>query len=502
MQRIQERDLLEDPEIERDLGFDRETITSIKVGSKRRFKHTINYNQRGFSAANISSVKQILTNQQLIQCANSWINNGIMRQCLNKLVHHLLGQRTKFLVELNSELTEFIEKEKLAELVTSVLGEPELRVPELQQRLIRVNKRVELHNNLIKLCKNSLLFGRNFLGIERFPINQSGGWSQFGEPKALKPMNSLRIVDVAVDENTYAFNGFYYDYGTQDKRKALVKPIDMIPLWNDDDNVLDQTYYSGTSLAWSCLTVAQAIDVMNDEDVPEYVKNLYAKIGECFAGGSQKSLIQAVKQELQGGSMLVHGKEKLRMTAIDVAGSLNDLMNCREASAKFIAWSMAIPLFIIFEDTANFATANKAMQTFKVGTLDRMRTWIQGALEKYWYDPMLADHLNIDLEQVLAARIKVKAVIEDIIYDLPEEIATKEVALVQTGIHTVEQALENMGEDKFLQERKAKQLEIGQARTDAINEARDLISQSSDSIDDEQQQRDQEQEQDQNFRRA
>ena len=282
--------------------------------------------------------------------------------------------RDRFIVEANTELTEFIEKAKVAELVTSILGESANRVPELQQRLIRVNKRCELHQNLIKLCKNSFLFGRNFLGIERFPIADSNGWTRFGEPRALKPMNSLRIVDVAVDESTYAFNGFFYDYGIERKRKQLVKPIDMIPLWNDDDNVLDQTYYSGTSLAWSCLTVAQAIDVMNDEDVPEYVKNLYAKIGECYAGGSQKSLIQAVKQELQGGSMLVHGKKELRMTALDVAGSLTDLMNGREASAKFIAWSMAIPLFIIFEDTANFATANKAMQTFKVGTLDRMRT--------------------------------------------------------------------------------------------------------------------------------
>src|SRR5215510_15951450 len=114
---IDEHNLLE---VEEDnLGFDKEEITSVQRASKRKFKHQINYNQRGFSAASISNgVKPILTNQQLIQCANSWINNGIMRQCLNKLVHHLLGQRTKFMVEPNTELTEFSEKLKLAETIT------------------------------------------------------------------------------------------------------------------------------------------------------------------------------------------------------------------------------------------------------------------------------------------------------------------------------------------------------------------------------------------------
>ncbi|HEY1247580.1 MAG TPA: hypothetical protein VGE97_01210, partial [Nitrososphaera sp.] len=171
MQRVEytnQDNLLENTSPLDDLGFDKEEIASVQRASKRKFKHEIAYRRQGFSAASITSVKPILTNQQLIQCANSWINNGIMRQCLNKLVHHLLGQRTKFLVEPNTELTEFIEKIKLAETITSILGESKNRVPELQQRLIRVNKRVELHQNLIKLCKNAFLFGRNFLGIERF----------------------------------------------------------------------------------------------------------------------------------------------------------------------------------------------------------------------------------------------------------------------------------------------------------------------------------------------
>jgi hypothetical protein len=482
--------------INEELGFDPETIGSLIRSKKRKFNHKISYGSRGFSGASISNVKTILTNTQLKQCANEWINNGIIRQCINKLVHHLLGQRTKFLVEPNAELVEFIEREKLAQTVTAILGEAANKVPELQQRLIRVNKRCELHSNLQKLTKNSLIFGRNFLGIERFSKADSNGWEKFGEPRALKPMNSLRILDTQVNEDTYAFEGYFYDYGVENKRRELVKSIDMIPLWNDDDNVLDMTNYSGTSLVWTALSAAQAIDVMNDEDVPEYVKGLYQKIGECFVGTNSKAVVQAVIKELEDSNFLIHGRKDLRMTALELGGSLADIMNGREASAKYIAWAMAIPLFIIFEDTANFATANKALQAFKVGTLDRMRTWIQNALEKYWYDPMLADHLNIDLEQVLAARIKVKAVIEDIVFDLPEEIANKEVALVQAGIHTVEQALENMGEDKFLQERKIREAERLAAREEGINEARDIVSKfesEQESADQQQQQEDESQ---------
>lgn len=471
--------LRQDPFEEDDVTqtFDTETVQSIKKVS-RKFKHTINYNGRGFSSASTQNLNTVLTPTQLKQCAYVWINNGVVRQCVNKLVWHLLGQRTHFVVQPNSELTEFIAKERQRLLVAEILGEENNRVEELRIKLIRVNKRCHLHDHASKLVKNTFLFGRNFQKILRFPVNkeksdeQSYVWPRFGEPEAIAPMNSLRIQDVKVNDRTLKFEGFLYDYGLTKDRKKLIKPDEMIPLWNDDDDVLDMTYYSGVPLVWSILSVAQSIDTMNDEDVPEYVKGLYAKLGHAYAGGPGKALVTQVRKELEVASILVHGKKDLKIETVDLGGSLMDIMNGREASAKFIAWSTAVPLFIIFEDTANFATANQALQAFKVGTLDRMRTWLQDSLETYWYDPILSDHFDIPIAQVIAARIKIKAIIEDIIYDMHKDIAVTEVSLVQAGIKTPEEALEALGEDELLERRQQQQQVKDQMKEEAINEIR------------------------------
>ena len=460
--------------------FDEGEIQAIKKVPRKftRGFNNYNYGQRGFASASIQNINTVLSQAQLKQCAYVWINNGIVRQCINKLCWHLLGERTSFTVDPNDELTEFIAKEKQRQLVAEILGESKNRVEELRVKLIRVNKRCHLFDNNLKLVKNTFLFGRNFQRILRFSPNkeksetQPYAWPRFGEPEAIAPMNSLRIQDVKVNERTLKFQGYYYDFGVNKERKQLIPSTEMIPMWNDDDNVLDMTYASGVPLVWSILSVAQAIDTMNDEDVPEYVKGLYAKLGVAYAGGPGKAIVTAFRKQLEVASIVVTGKKDANIQTVDLGGSLMDIMNGREASAKFIAWSTAIPLFIIFEDTANFATANQALQAFKAGTLDRMRRWLQDALETYWYDPILSDHFDIPIEQVIAQRIKIKAIIKDIVYDMRKDQVATEVSLVQAGIKTPEEALEALGEDELLDRRRQQQDMRDQMKQEAINEIR------------------------------
>ena len=96
--------------------------------------------------------------------------------------------------------------------------------------------------------------------------------------------------------------------------------------------------------------------------------------------------------------------------------------------------STSLPMFLLFEDTANFATANQVMQVYKAGMLKRYRTWFQGILEKHWYDPMLADHLNIDLKDVISADIKIKAIFPDINFETRKEILEGDQIAANLGV--------------------------------------------------------------------
>ena len=95
---------------------------------------------------------------------------------------------------------------------------------------------------------------------------------------------------------------------------------------------------------------------------------------------------------------------------------------------------MSLPLFLLYEDTANFATANQTMQVYKAGVLKRYRTWLQGILEDYWYDTILADHLGIEVKDVVSAPIKVKAVFADINFETRKEVIEADKMLMDMQV--------------------------------------------------------------------
>jgi predicted ester cyclase len=213
----------------------------------------------------------------------------------------------------------------------------------------------------------------------------------------------------------------YEENGTiNGKRK--IPATDLVPAFHDDNNVFDNSYYSGISAVWPILSVAQTIDAINDEDLPESARQLHAKFGIMYAGTSNKSTLRKLKENLEASTWLIHNEAGLTADVHDLARDLMELPNVQQALAKYICQSMSLPLFLLFEDTANFATANQVMQVYKAGQLNRYRTWFRGILEKYWYDPILADHLDIELKDVISADIKIKAMFPDINFETRKEI--------------------------------------------------------------------------------
>jgi hypothetical protein len=112
----------------------------------------------------------------------------------------------------------------------------------------------------------------------------------------------------------------------------------------------------------------------------------------------------------------------------------HELTDVRIANGKYICQCMNLPLFLMYEDTANFATANQTMLVYKSGILKRYRTWLQGILEDYWYDTILADHLGVEVKDVLSMPIKIKAIFADINFETRDVIINADKILNDMGV--------------------------------------------------------------------
>jgi hypothetical protein len=444
--------------------------------STRKFKHTPAFQRQGgrvpkasLAAASINQLQSVLTRDQLLQCANAYTNNGIVRTVIDKSVFFIQGERSGFLIEPNEELTEGATDQEIRKIEESIRNDAEMK--RLRRNTLRLNKRVKLHDRVDKLLTSTHIFGRNALEIIRLPPGEtdSGSWNTFGEPYALRHLNSLRITDVQMDSKSGVFQGFYYDEGNNTGDPRLIKSQNLIPAFYDDNNLYDNTNCSGLSPLWPILSVSQADDVINDEDIPEAVKNLAGALTTIYAGTNNQSKIDQLTEVLSDKRIIVHGLEGMKTESYSMAGNILQLPDVRLANAKYMCMCMSLPLFLLFEDTANFATANQVMQVFKAGWLKRQRTWLQGILEDYWYDTILADHLGIELKDVIGADIKIKAIFPDINFETRKDIVEADKILVDIGTFNAADVAKDIDRKDIVQRIEEEQAAEDQQRQEAIN---------------------------------
>ena len=385
--------------------------------------------------------RTVLDRDQLLDCADAYVNNGIIRTAVDKTIWFIKGSRIKHVIEANDEITEGLEEPAIRKIEDKIAHD-RLKNPKtglsydlkgLRNKITRANKRVKLDDALTKWATSVLVFGRGFEEIFR---QDNPDWSgQYGEPMALKHLHPLRIVDTKVNPDSYNFEGIYYNFGRKNQNKKLIKPVNLISGWHDDNNVFDNTYYSGVSPVWSALSASQTIETVLDENLPEFVKAIAEGIGLLYSGTNKKSVTDQIKKEMQHSTIFIHNFEKMKFQSIDLARDPNELMGIINGLAKYICQAVNLPLFLMFEDTANFATANQVMQVFRVSTLNRYRTWLQGVLEDCWYNPIVADHLKIDIEDVIHQEIKVKPIFEEINFETKLEILQGEQLAFNMGVH-------------------------------------------------------------------
>ena len=369
----------------------------------------------------------------------------MVRTLVDKSVLLINPKRTGFVIEPNDELTEGASDQETRQIIQSIANdtmEVEMdgyptkpaRIKDLRKKLVRCNKRVKLYDRNNKLLNSKFVFGKGALETIRFPTTPE--WPRFGEPMALRHLNSIRLVDVQVDVRSGVFKGYFYDEGSGSgfsETKRFIAAENLIPIWHDDQNLYDNTNYSGLSAVWTVLSVSQTDDVINDEDAPEQVKALSAAVGIVYPGSSKQTDVDAMNDSLNQGTWTTTPFEHFRAEVHDLGRDPNQLSDFREADGKYMAKCLNSPMFMTFEDTANFATANQVMQVYKSGVLEAERTSFQGTLEDYYYATILADHLNIELKDVISAPINIKVLFPDTNFEVRSEIINGDKILVDIG---------------------------------------------------------------------
>ena len=420
----------------------------IQAQPKRTFEHEIQTSRAG--ATTPQNPTTVLTDEQLKQCGYAYINNPIVRRVTNTLVFFTQSGRTRAVVEANDELLEVSNDEEAKQLQedidndtltvggekledgTTIGGQP-ARIKELKRKIVRLSKRVKFHVNTKKALTSAVVFGRGFLEIIRLPTTPE--WPRYGEPVALKHLTSRNVIQCYFNDRTGVFEGIDYNTGKTLNPVKFIKAENLIPFFYDDNNILENTQGSGLSGVWPILSVSQSDDVINDEDIPEIVKNTGGVLTVIKAGTNDDTKLAEIKNKINGKTQLVVGAGLIEeVSSYPLGRDPHELTDVRIANSKYITQGMNVPLFTIFEDTANFATANQAMQVYKAGSLKDYRTWLQGVLEDYWYDSILADHFNIDIKDVISLPIKVNAVFEDINFETRKDVIDADKILNDIGV--------------------------------------------------------------------
>jgi len=436
------------------------------IQNKPVYNHKVSDSIHSLSAAAISNVRNPLDRPRLEQCADAYFNNGVVRTIVDKSVWFVLGPHVKFVIEPNDELVEGMDDAKTRKIEDRIANNSGYK--QLRKDILRINKRVQLHDRLTKFMKNINVYGRTFDEIKRFPTTSD--WPIFGEPQALKPLHPMRVKDTVINQDTYEFEGIVYNYGTRGREAVKVPSEKLLAGWYDDDNIFDNTYGAGASPVWTVLSASQTIETILDKNLPEFVTGIAEGFGFIYSGSNKKSVSEQIKKELAHSTFFIHNYKDLDVKQIDIARDPNELRSVVEGLGKYMCQALNLPLFLLFEDTANFATANQVMQVYKVSTLNRLRTWLSDILEKYWYDPILADYFNIPIEEVISQEVRIKPVFEDINFETRLDIVTADEKLVNMGVYDPIDVAEDIEDDKVVRKLELQQSAIDEQRQASIDQ--------------------------------
>jgi hypothetical protein len=251
-----------------------------------------------------------------------------------------------------------------------------------------IDDETDFYNRLKAALYNCLTYGRSVL-VKLYNSN--------GLPVRVIPLSSRRLGKVWIDATTWEFLAVeYLDY-PDERRLLLAENIIYFSL--DDFNLTPNSLYYGTSLIEPVAWISEANRVMHQKDIPEIVEKFWApsNLVESFSMDDEenKSIIDAIEP---GRNVLVRGGAKIQQVRYDAP--IEDIVKLSDLQNMKILRDMSVPLLAGgFENIQNRAVALTVVQQWGESTPKEYREWLQGILEKQWYEPNLQTIVNRDVQQ-------------------------------------------------------------------------------------------------------
>lgn len=340
-------------------------------------------------------LENVLDTVSMTETADAFFADGMFRRIISDMLDYIFPDRVKFGV-----VTDKIWEENKGKLDDKEMFKDieESKIAEYHIRVSKILENISFTDRNIKLLATSMIFGRNGLFISKDRTDTT--FTKFGKPTGLVLLNPISIKKAIIDDNeTYKFGGFEYDWGVKDRSADKIDREDLIPFFYDDFNIYKNTYYSGLTRIFSLIGISHGNQLINNYDMPEATQTVYTGNQYVYVGKESPLLVTKFTNSHQRG-VVYHDQPALHVEAAQNSAKILDIVDTRLQNYKSACMILGIPLFAIFEDEANFATAAIAMQVFINGRVQRLSQLYADTLEEYFFMPLLSDIAGVELEEL------------------------------------------------------------------------------------------------------
>jgi hypothetical protein len=396
-------------------------------------------------AASSVNLRDPYTSQMKARFEDAWRADPIIRETIERKVMFILGKRTKTSLDIAEE---FPAEEQRKKAVEAVMSNQEYQ--KAKAAIDETNRRVKFHQRLRAAIVQCKVAGRSALFIEKF---------EGGRPADLKVLNSFKLGQVKIDEDTWHFKSVQYsDYASKEDLMAE----DLLYFTNLDYHVSPNTLHYGYSEIEGVAHVSECNRMIDEMDLKEINRSLWAGFGlirfktkneaemEAFISKFDPAIWTAINQDVD-------------IEVRQIAHDLEKLVMERTENDKRIIRALGVPLFLMgYEDIPTRATAHEVLLGWRESVLEDQRTWLRDMLEPQWYDTLLMQELNIkDISEI---KVKVKQEFEDITFETFKDKADALLPLYSEGILPLDKLLKMLDMEDIIQEVQANKEKLKQER--------------------------------------
>jgi hypothetical protein len=425
-------------------------------------------------------------------------SDPVAKRCINLEADVVLGTRTMSVIDIDEEFTaEQLANGVKQQRISQVLDDKQIEA--LQTEVGFIDRSCKLRMNMKAAMVQAGIGGRSVL--EKVLDEE-------GIPQDIKILNWKKLGTVFVDPQTWKLVAI--EYADRPENEPLL-PEEIIHFEVDDFHISPDSLLHGTSKMEPIAATSEINRLLDEADLKEIAKTRWSPTGAAkFPLDTDPETIRTYMQDLIPGSL--NGTDlDVTFEQFDLEADIKALFELRMENDRRITRSFGTPNPVVgFENVTNRATIETVLRFYFDTEVRDLRTWLQDTMEVQWYEPILKilapdlfkeeeplvqmNTLSQQTRNQLAAtrfpvlerrqtqrrnrkpKVKVKLEFEDVSIDSLKDKAAALLQLHTAGLITTRELLKRLGmphlveeieqmqEQKKIEEEKLRQEELGLAK--------------------------------------